>query len=435
MRRTHSPPLLSCAAQSGTLATGLPRAASDAKPRLQGAARVPGTDLGRRAVPHTARQAGRRPRTGRVGCGGMRDVPTRPVIGAARHPGACLRLFVRLPGVRGKMARRRGQRRRRGVATGAFRAVETARGQENSRFSGRLIMTTWKKFLWTIGPCLLLIPACSVATAPQSLGSGSAPSTTPAGTDESPYFPGLFNSAQTAGGPGFAAFRCEFKVPSIPVLEFPEDARFLWCGVQQDGVPEGQEFGVLQPVLMFGADCIQRLPEGQRFGPGNDPTYESRPYWYVSAQYVYPDSSPTHFKCTTGPVFKVNPGETLSSVITYDPTSDTMTVWVSARSGHSTLVVKHPKDDPSLFWRQFVGGDHLFFNAVLEVPQPIPRDALPPEVLQGWPITARVEALPGLPQILPEAWQLLGDTCNTLDVDCVHDSAHLESVCTWSTRN
>lgn len=284
---------------------------------------------------------------------------------------------------------------------------------------------------------LLLITACSVATAPQSqsLGSSSASPPAPASSAEDPYFPGLFNSAQTAGGPGFSAYRCEFKVPSIPVLKRSLDSRFLWCGVQQNGVPAGQ-FGVLQPVLMFGRDCIEPLlPKGQKIGPDNDPSYARSPYWYVSAQYVYPDpSSPKRFRCTTGPAFKVNPGETLNSAITYDPTADTMTVSVSAGSDHSSLVVKHPKDDLSLSWRQFVGGNHFFFNAVIEVPQPLPRDALPTEILKGWTITARVEPLPGLPQLPPNAWEFWADPCNTLDVECVYDSARLESVCTWRAK-
>lgn len=290
--------------------------------------------------------------------------------------------------------------------------------------------------VWAIVPGILLLTGCSAATAPHLQKSAPAPAPAAAHPDEDPYFPGLFNSAQTEGGPGFAAYRCEFKVPSIPVLERPDDARFLWCGIQQNGVPPGQEFGVLQPVLMFGADCIQNLPEGQSFGPGNDPTYESNPYWYVSAQYVYPDSSsPTGFKCTTGPVFKVNPGETLNSAITYDPAADTMTVSVTAMNSSSSLVVEHPKDDRNQSWGQFVGGDHLFFNAVVEVPQPLPTDGLPIEIVQGWPVTARFEPLPSSPPIQTEAWQLLGDSCNTLDVDCVHDPASLESVCTWSKRN
>jgi len=286
------------------------------------------------------------------------------------------------------------------------------------------------------GWCTFILVGCSLRT-----GSGNGPIAPPVSPgvcvpSDPTCFPGNFNTARTAGGPGFAAYRCQFRVPSTPALESRNQALYLWCGVQQAGVPEGQEFGVLQPVLMFGADCVQDLPEGKNFGPENDRTYLSRPYWYTSAQYVYPDAaSPTGFKCTSGSVFAVAPGEILNSAITYDESADTMTVRVSASDGRtSNPIVKHPKDNSRSSWRQFVGGDHLFFNAVLEVPNPMPRRPLPEEVLRGWRLTAAVETLSALPQLKPEAWQLVGDPRHALSIQCAHDSSRLESVCTWSNR-
>lgn len=221
------------------------------------------------------------------------------------------------------------------------------------------------------------------------------------------------------------------------MLESLDQALFLWCGVQQAGVPEGREFGVLQPVLMFGADCVQDLPAGKDIGPYNDATYKSQPYWYMSAQHVYPDHlSPSGFKCTTGPILKVIPGEVLESSITYDELTAAMTVQVSTQDGResSTLVVAHPKDDPTLTWRQFIGSDHLYFNAMGEVPNPDPSRPLPAELLNGWSVTAMLEPSSTLSPLAPESWQLRGDPCHALAIECVHDPSRLESLCTWSKR-
>jgi hypothetical protein len=198
------------------------------------------------------------------------------------------------------------------------------------------------------------------------------------------------------------------------------------------------DFGVLQPVLMFGPDCVQDLRDGngKKFGPGpgHDPDYVRNPYWYYSAQYVFPDPpSPNGYKCTTGTVFKAVPGEILISTMSYNATRDEMTVRISRPdgSGASSLTVKHPKDDLSKHWRDFIGRNHIRLVGALEIPHPEATTPVPPEILRGFPLKARVTPLPGFPLAGTQAWQLEPNEANTLSVSCMHDASTLGSDCTW----
>ena len=242
------------------------------------------------------------------------------------------------------------------------------------------------------------------------------------------------NTAQTVeGGPGIQTFRCEVSVPSVPAIKKGgPQAIYLWCGVQ-----EKTDFGVLQPVLMFGPDCVQKLPEGEKSGPDNDPDYNRNPYWYYSAQYVFPDPpSPDGYKCTTGTVLKAVPGETLVSIMAYDAAKDEMTVRISRPdgSGESSLTVKHPKGDPSKHWSDFIGMDEIRLVGALEIPHPETKPPVPPEILKGFLLKATVTPLPSFPIAGTHAWQLEPNEANTLSVDCTHNASTLGSDCIWKKR-
>jgi hypothetical protein len=169
-----------------------------------------------------------------------------------------------------------------------------------------------------------------------------------------------FSTAATQGLP-FEVFRCSFEVPATPA-SFTSQSVFPWCGVQQTtGVtPSGDHsFGVLQPVLMFGDDCVSSTIG---LGPAGDPTYSEHPYWYYSAQYVYPDPvGSTSHTCVTGPGYKASPGDVLLSTITYDPTTTSMTVSVSQQdgSGLSTYVAANPWLDAQQSWSNYLSQSQL----------------------------------------------------------------------------
>jgi hypothetical protein len=247
-------------------------------------------------------------------------------------------------------------------------------------------------------------------------------------------FPTQFNTAETGGGPGFRTFRCEFSVPGAPA--FNGQSIYLWCGVQQaSGVAEKKDFGVLQPVLMFGPDCVQSLPPGKDFGPDNDPDYQSKPYWYYSAQYVYPDpTDPDGYRCTSGEVVKAIPGEILVSTMTYDIAADAMTVRISSSSGGraSSLTALHPRDDRSKSWRRFMGRSEILLEGALEIPNPDAKQPMPPEIFRGFLVKAKVTPSPQFPFLGATPWQMNPNPENTLSVRCVHNASILGSDCTWS---
>jgi hypothetical protein len=76
----------------------------------------------------------------------------------------------------------------------------------------------------------------------------------------------------------FTELTGNFLVPPLPIDYSAEQSVFLWFGVEL----RGGDFGVLQPVLMFGPCCCAK--EG--VGAHADPEYSNEPYWYFSSQYV-----------------------------------------------------------------------------------------------------------------------------------------------------
>lgn len=103
----------------------------------------------------------------------------------------------------------------------------------------------------------LLFNACNVETF-EDRHTQPVPPRPEMALTETAVSPGEWNTAASIGGPGFQALRCEFPVPSVP--KYKKQSIFFWCGVQQDsGIDEHRDtsFGVLQPVLMFGPDCVE----------------------------------------------------------------------------------------------------------------------------------------------------------------------------------
>lgn len=247
--------------------------------------------------------------------------------------------------------------------------------------------------------------------------------------------PGKWNTAETIGAPGFQTFRCEFPVPSVP--QYTGQSIFFWCGVQQaSGIGEHSDtsFGVLQPVLMFGPDCVEEADREKKIGPRHDASYPSNPYWYYSAQYIYPNPvGSKDYKCTTGRLFKATPGEILISTMTYNPVADVMTVRMetSRGSGVSVLTVAHPWNERSRSWKEFIGQDQIILEAALEIPHPEPPPPISPEFFSGLLVKASVTASPRYP-FNGDEWQLIPHSANALSVSCNYRAASLSSDCTWS---
>ena len=242
-----------------------------------------------------------------------------------------------------------------------------------------------------------------------------------------------FSTSATSGGPGFETFTCQFEVPPVP--DYDQQSLFLWCGVQQSSgvTPSGDtSFGVLQPVLMFGPDCVQDLPQGQSFGPGNDPNYENAPYWYISAQYVYPNPiGSADYQCTSGPVFKASPGDTLFSSFTYDEANETMTVAVTCQESgeNSSLTVANPWDESSQSWSQFIGGDAIIMEAVIEIWNLTAPNQWPPGT---WQVKTDITPLTSHSFSNNEQWQMVPWNNGPPPVTCgEYTPASFSSNCTW----
>jgi hypothetical protein len=243
-----------------------------------------------------------------------------------------------------------------------------------------------------------------------------------------------FSTAATQGLQ-FEVLRCSFEVPATPV-SFTSQSIFPWCGVQQTtGVtPSGDNsFGVLQPVLMFGDDCVSKTIG---LGPAGDPTYEQHPYWYYSAQYVYPDPvGSTEHTCVTGSGSKASPGDVLVSTITYDPTTTTMTVTVSQQdgSGPSTYVAANPWLDAQQSWSSYLSQSQLevsieAWNAS--------GSASWPATPASWPVTMTYEgAFPAEFAPKPKTVDVVPVTCGepslsdgSATVVCTYDLAATQSL-------
>lgn len=241
-----------------------------------------------------------------------------------------------------------------------------------------------------------------------------------------------WDTAGSAGGPGFGTFKCTFTVPDTPA--YNQQSVFLWCGVQQaSGVtPTGDtSFGVLQPVLMFGPDCIQALSVGAGIGPGNDPTYDAHPYWYYSSQYVYP-SPPggTSYACTSGPVFKASPGDVLVSTFTISASGATVAMAQQNGTGQSTLSAASPWDQAAQSWSQFLGSNNqIVVEAAVEVWDLDSPSGWPKAFQSGWSVSASFSPASGL---TTNQWQLAPWNNGILKVACSHDAATYGSTCTWT---
>ncbi len=208
--------------------------------------------------------------------------------------------------------------------------------------------------------------AALMLVAAVSLASGSPAQAVGGGVPQGPSLPDgtareIGHGFSTAGVEyiDFDRFTCTFVVPGLPKTDSGQSV-FPWCGVgQSSGVsPTGDtSFGILQPVLMYGGDCVSGMP-GVPMGYPADPSYSANPYWYYSAQYVYPQPvGSLDYTCTTGTGFRAEPGDVLVSTFTFDHTADTMTVQVAKEGGSdsSTLTVDHPWDDPASSWATFEG--------------------------------------------------------------------------------
>jgi hypothetical protein len=180
---------------------------------------------------------------------------------------------------------------------------------------------------------------------------------------------------------------------------------------------------------MFGPDCVHFIAD--------EKSYERHPFWYYSAQYVYPNPVPLKkYKCTTGRIFTAQPGEVLLSSIWYNPLDDSMTVQVSRRdgSGASTLKVAHPWDKRRRSWREFVGNEFFRLEGALEVDHLDDVAMLPSELRTGWYLRASIVRLSPHPFTSDEQWQLKPHPDNLLSVECTHQASSYESRCVWKEK-
>jgi len=243
---------------------------------------------------------------------------------------------------------------------------------------------------------------------------------------------------QLDNGPGFTAVDCTFEVPDAP--KFVDQTFFLWCGVQQANANGPQSFGVLQPVLMYGGDCPQYEPNGKiaKLGPGAgyDPTYNTAPYWYYSAQYIYETglSAPSpQYACHSGPLFKAVVGESLTSGFKFDPITDVMTVWMTGRAGTSNLIVAHPRDNPALKWSSYMTPNRIFALAVVEANRKgAPWPALFSSA-RGWNVATSITSKSVLTQAQKSLKPAPG---GSLVKSCKHPTSPIafKSTCTYKTK-
>ena len=178
-----------------------------------------------------------------------------------------------------------------------------------------------------------------------------------------------------------------FIVPPLPTDYSAEQSVFLWFGVEWTG----GDYGVLQPVLMFGPDCCAK----DGVGPGADPKYSRNPYWYFSSQYVFPNVSSGLYVCDCPDdyqTFRVDVGDVINSTMSFDAVADAWTVYSASSGQESVLLVEHPFNDPSQSWNELQRETTTWGMAVVETylidkpEQQMPQDA--------W-ITAGVVRPPG----------------------------------------
>lgn len=160
----------------------------------------------------------------------------------------------------------------------------------------------------------------------------------------------LYGNVYAVYAGGVSQMLCYFRVPPLPQVFNKTNHQnvYLWCGVE----PGGHNVGVLQPVLMYGPDCNSQ----NGIGYPSDRNYSAHPYWYFSAQYVFPKYMTKNCcVCETGPVFKASPGDLLISGMQFVRESSTWLVSMmnTVTGDWSILTVAHPYMNKSLHWKDF----------------------------------------------------------------------------------
>lgn len=175
---------------------------------------------------------------------------------------------------------------------------------------------------------------------------------------------------------------CSFRVPLLPKTFNKTEAQsvFLWCGVE----PNGYDVGVLQPVLMYGPCCNS----GNGVGDPSDPDYSENPYWYFSAQYVFPNYTTKNCcVCKTGQVFKASPGDLLLSTIEFQEETSTWLVqgMNMMTKNLSVLAVAHPFLNESLQWKDYSNDFASFVDVETYTITNVSAE-MPPE--ENWTVNA-----------------------------------------------
>jgi len=149
----------------------------------------------------------------------------------------------------------------------------------------------------------------------------------------------------SASTQGITFFNGTFAVPPLPI-SYGNQSIFLWFGIE----PQGYNLGVLQPVLMYGPDCASK----NGIGYPSDPNYSKNPYWYWSAQYVFPnETTGLCCVCAGGAVYKTSPGNTLLSTLTYDLAKGWIVSMQDLQSNQISTLVTLPFMDPSNSWQNY----------------------------------------------------------------------------------
>lgn len=169
------------------------------------------------------------------------------------------------------------------------------------------------------------------------------------------------NTFEKGKGQFFKKFTAKFCVPEKPeTLPTPDNPFSIhpWIGmvIYEKNLPI---YGVLQPVLIFGGDVVTD-PNG-KIGSIEGLNYYRDPYWYWSAQYFI-----TSKNYLSGPMYKAEPGDELNSCLEFDPANDAWKVSMSNGKETSTIVVKHPNNNPELSWSTIMQKHFVSYQAVIE---------------------------------------------------------------------
>jgi hypothetical protein len=168
---------------------------------------------------------------------------------------------------------------------------------------------------------------------------------------------------------------CDYNVPVIPE-HYSRQSIFVWCGVEPGHSNGAIDYGVLQPEMDYGMNCMPGTRPFDGVGPGADPGYYFHPYWYWSAQYVYPKSHDVAvyvqedvrggYNCHSGKLYKAKAGQRLITNITYDSSTDAWltSIYCPDTGEISVFNASHPFMDRRFSWREVMqkgGVTALFF--------------------------------------------------------------------------